>query len=250
MVGALLFMKISVHANKFKLLTSAALIALLLSGCLYPQTDSSSTSTVSKESMRNVQAAIEQYMNEKGILPIHNSDSTVDRYEKFRVNFDVLKKERYIDMLPSSSFEGGGNFYFLVLNEDTEPIVKAQSIYLIQKIIDLQRQVDAFKAENGKLPIVDQVYEGFHTIDYKAMSIKAPQLHSIYSGGITELLIGESGKVYINYASDIYQMMKQHPDYELAEQHDLRELLVMYSDYVPVHSPKYKLVNDEPIPYE
>jgi len=42
----------------------------------------------------------------------------------------------------------------------------------------------------------------------------------------------------------------QHPDYELTDENDLRELLVMYSDYVPVKSAKYKLHNDEPVPYE
>lgn len=236
--------------NKLKLSITVTLIALLLSGCLYPQTDSSSSTIVSKESMRNVQAAVDQYMNDKSILPIHNSDSNVDRYEKFRVNFDMLKQEGYVEVLPSSSFEGGGNYYFLILNEDTQPTVKAQSIYLIQKIIDVQRQVDAYRDKNGVLPAADQVYEGFYAIDYEALDIKAPQLHSIYSGSISELLLGESGTVYINYASDIYQMMMQHPDYELTDENDLRELLAMYSDYVPVKSAKYKLQNDEPVPYE
>src|SRR5690606_1443764 len=238
------------NMNKIKLSITVTLIALLLSGCLYPQTDSSSTTIVSKESMRNVQAAVDQYMTDKGILPIHNSDSTVDRYEKFRVNFDMLKQEGYVEVLPSSSFEGGGNYYFLILNEDTKPTVKAQSIYLIQKIIDVQRQVDAYKGNNGVLPVADQVYDGFYAIDYGALDMKAPQLHSIYSGSISELLLGESGTVYINYASDIYQMMMQHPDYELTDENDLRELLVMYSDYVPVKSAKYRLQNDEPVPYE
>lgn len=243
-------MKKQYNINKLKLSLTVALISLLLSGCLYPQTDSSTSSIVSKESMRNVQAAIDQYLNDKGILPIHNSDASVDRYEKFRVNFDTLKKEGYVDVLPSSAFEGGGNYYFLILNEDTEPTVKAQSIYLIQKMIDVQQKVDTYKSKNGTLPIAEQVYEGFYALDYKALDMKAPELHSLYSGGISELLIAESGTVYINYASDIYQMMKQHPEAELSDEHDLRELLVMYSDYVPVNSAKYKLINDEPVPYE
>lgn len=238
------------NVNKLKLSITVALLSLLLSGCLYPQTDSSSTTIVSKESMRNVQAAIDQYMNDKGILPIHNSDSSVDRYEKFRVNFDMLKKEGYVDVLPSSSFEGGGNYYFLILNEDTEPTVKAQSIYLIQKMVDVQQKVDTYKDKHGTLPAAEQLYDGFYALDYDALEIKAPELHSMYSGSITELLIADSGTVYINYASDIYQMMRQHPDAELSDDHDLRELLVMYSDYVPVKSAKYKLLNDEPVPYE
>lgn len=236
--------------NLFKLSMTAALITVLLSGCLYPQSDSSPSDAVSKEAIRNVQGAVEQYLSEKSILPVHNSDSSVDRYEKFRINFDLLKQEGYIDMLPRSSFEGGGNFYFLILNEDTEPVVKAQSIYLSQKIIDLQRQVDDYAKQNGQLPADEQLYEGFSTIDYAKLKLKTPELHSVYSGSIVQLMLSDSGKVYINYASDIYQAMLANPEVELAEDADLRELLVLGSDYVPVKSPKYRLLNDEPVPYE
>src|SRR5690606_31848036 len=102
---------------------------------------------------RNVQGAVDQYLQDKSILPIHNSDATVDRFEKFRVNFEILKNERYIEMLPRSAFEGGGNYYFLILNEDTEPVIKAQSIYLSQQIIDLQRKVDEYESKHGNLPL-------------------------------------------------------------------------------------------------
>lgn len=233
-----------------KLSITATLLTLLLSGCLYPQTDSSPTDVVSKEAIRNVQAAVDQYLAEKSILPIHNSDSTVDRYEKFRVNFDLLKKESYVEHLPSSSFEGGGNFYYLILNEETDPVVKAQNIYLTQKVIDLQRKVDDYKSQHGNLPMTDKLYDGFYGIDYKALNMKTPEVHSPYSGSIAQLMLSESGTVYVDYASDIYQAMLANPELEISEEQDLRVLLIEKSDYVPVKGAEYRLLNNEPVPVE
>jgi len=231
-------------------MTMTALLLVVLSGCLYPQSDSSSTQSVSKEAIRNVQGAIEQYMDEKSVLPIVNSDTSVDRFEKFRVNFDILKREGYLEMLPRSSYEGGGNFYYLILNEETEPVVKAQSVYLTQKIIDIQRKVEEYQSKNSKLPLGDKLYEGFYAIDYKALNMKTPELHSLYSGSIVQLMLTEAGSVYIDYASDIYQAKVANPELTEDAYDDWRYVLILNSDYVPVKSPKYKLIDGEPIPYE
>lgn len=245
-----MMIKLAAERRVFKLMFTVMFISVLLSGCLYPQSDSSKADIVSKEAIRNVQGAIDQYLQEKSILPIHNSDASVDRYEKFRINFEVLKKEGYIEMLPRSSFEGGGNYYFLILNEDTDPIVKAQNIYLTQKIIDLQRTVDDYVSKHQKLPKGEPLYEGFYALDYGALNMSTPKLHSVYSGSIVQLMISESGIVYIDYASDIYQAKLAHPELELPEDYDWRNILILNSDYVPVKSTAYKMVDDVPIPYE
>lgn len=242
--------KNSKTSSLVKLLMLITTLSLFMTGCMYPKPDTSSGVVVTKEAMRNTQGAIEQYITTTGVLPIHNSDSSVAKYEKFRVNFGKLVDEKYIDYIPNSAFESGGNFYYLVLNEEEEPIVKAQSILLTQQVIDLQTKVTDYITAHGDIPAGMEAYEGIYYIDFDKLNIKKPSLKSVYTGNVSELLVSSKGNVYIDYASDIMQLLQKDSSLIVSDQLDLRELLIANSDYVPVKSTTYKLVNGDPVAFE
>ncbi|HIW33127.1 MAG TPA: DUF3939 domain-containing protein, partial [Candidatus Paenibacillus intestinavium] len=98
-------------SSVIKMLLIVTTLLVVMTGCMYPKPDSSSGVVVSKEAIRNIQGAIEQYITTTGVLPIQNSDSTVGKYEKFRIDFEKLTKGSYIEYIPNSAFESGGNFY-------------------------------------------------------------------------------------------------------------------------------------------
>lgn len=233
-----------------KLLLVVTTLLLVMTGCMYPKPDSSSGVIVSKEAMRNIQGAIEQYLTTTGVLPIHNSDGSVGKFEKFRVDFEKLTSGGYIEYIPNSAFESGGNFYYLVLNEEEEPTVKAQSILLTQQVIDLQSKVSDYISAKGEIPAGIEAYDGIFYIDFDKLNSKKPTLKSVYTGNISELLVSSNGTVYIDYAMDIMQLLQRDSSLIVSDQLDLRELLVANSDYVPVKSMEYRLVNGEPVAYE
>ncbi|MFD0711147.1 hypothetical protein [Paenibacillus sp. GCM10027626] len=232
--------------HRVKIALMLSLITLFLSGCLYPKEKLAQNQKPAKDALMNVQLVVDKYQKDTGLLPIRNSEPDTPRYEKFMIDFDKLLRMNYVSEIPASAFEKGGSYYFLVINEETDPTVKLMNLAQFQKINDVQNAVAAYKNNNGgKLPAGEKYYPDFYLIDYSKLSVKEPEIQSVFSGQTLHTLLDEMGKVYIDYAIDISQMMPSASSgYE--NMADLRELLVEQSDFVPVKSPGYKLINGEP----
>lgn len=225
-----------------------AMLALLLTGCLYKQAGDSRGSAVSKEAIRNVQGAIDQYFDDNQLLPIQNSDINVHKYEKFKIDFQVLQRGGYLENIPGSAFENGGNYFYLIQNEEVKPIVKVQDILLTQKVNEVQGWVETYIHAHHDIPGNEQIYEGFYSIDYDKLGKKQPQLLSLYGSHTIDLMVSTNGVVYIDYAIDLMQVIQNTDQSSITEEQDLRELLIEHSDYVPVKSTAYHFINGEPVP--
>jgi len=233
-------------ARQAALLAALLLAASLVSGCLYPQERKAQNQVSTKEAVRNVQGAIEQYFADKSVLPIKNAESSTPVYEKFFIDFAKLQREGYISSIPTAAFENGGNYYFLIIDEENTRQVKLMDIVTYQKINDIQSWVRTYVQTNGKLPMGEEMYEGFYLIDYKALSKKEPELVSQFSRQTLQAVIDNNGTVYTDYGIDIMQLLQKDGTEGLEQGLDLRELLVAASDFVPVKAPVYHLIDGEP----
>lgn len=221
-------------------------IVLALSGCMYPKDQLKQNQVAPKEAIRNVQAAIDQYQQETGMLPIKNSTAETPKYEKFYVDFAKLGRTGYMTDIPSSAFENGGNYSFLVIDEETKPRIKLLDIVAFQKINDIQSWVTSYIQTSSKLPKGEEMYPGFYQIDYKGMNKTAPTIRSVFSGQTIQALVDDNGVVYSDYGIDIMQFVQKNENKDIDADMDLRALLVDGSDFVPVKAPAYHLVNNEP----
>ncbi|WP_165861212.1 DUF3939 domain-containing protein [Paenibacillus paeoniae] len=222
-----------------------AVITLSLSGCLYPEDEKQSAPP--KEAVRNVQAAIDQYFDEQGLLPIVTSSQDVPVYEKYKIDYKKLQAKGYLSYIPSAAFENGGNYYFIIIDEETDPTVKLMDIATFQKLIDVQSWVKQYRDSRSALPKKDEMYPGFYTIDYESMGKKAPDIRSMFSGVGLHAILDDKGNIYVDYGIDLMQYIQKNGESAASEVADLRELLVRGSDFVPVKSPAYKLVGGEPV---
>ncbi|WP_219836525.1 hypothetical protein [Paenibacillus sp. R14(2021)] len=224
------------------------MMTALLSGCLYPKDQLGQYQKPPKDAILNVQTVVDQFQKDTGLLPIQNSDEKTPVYEKFKVDFDKLQRMNYISTIPDTAYEKGGSYYYLVINEEKDPTVKLMNLVLYQKINDLEASVMAYAdANGGKLPAGQKLYPSFTAIDYDALNVKEPVLHSIFSGSLLSAMMDPSGHVYIDYGADIMQQLsKLNEGKKPASDTDLRMILVDNSDFVPVKSPLYKLVNGDP----
>lgn len=146
------------------LLLLLVLLVLSLGGCMYPKEQQHPGSGY-RESVKRVQAAVDDYQKQKGLLPILTSDQATPRYEKFVIDLHKLQQEGYLDEIPAAAFEKGGSAHFLVLDEETDPQVKLMDLVTVQKVNDIQRKVNLYKsAHGGKLPAGRSCIRALHPL--------------------------------------------------------------------------------------
>ncbi|TYP77772.1 hypothetical protein [Paenibacillus methanolicus] len=222
-------------------------MAVLLSGCLYPDEERAASQLPAKDEVMNVQTVIDQYQKDTGLLPIMNSEPNTPVYEKYLIDFGKLTRMKYLSDIPPAAFEKGGNYYFLIINEETDPTVKLMNLAVYQQVNDVQREVSSYQRTKGALPRGEEVYPGYYRIDYSALNVREPKLVSIFTGQTQQTMMDAGGNVYVDYTADMMQAIQKSGESPSPDQ-DLRELLASRSDFVPVKSPAYRFINNEPKP--
>lgn len=227
-----------------------SIITAMLTGCLYSSKQVQEQQVSYRESVDRIQKAIELFQDEQSILPIITAGEETPRYEKFRIDLDKLNKMGYIDEIPVTAFEKGGSAYFLLLDEEVDPKVKVMDLMTVQKVNDVQRQVNTYRNTNdGELPVQDnnETYPGLYTVDLKKAKAESYALKSIFSSQEQSYMVDHVGRVYVDYAFDIMQAIEKSgasaTDYD-----DLRVLLTEQSYFVPVKSLPYQWVDGVPVP--
>lgn len=241
--------RIGLHGSVQRIASLLVIVMALLalSGCMYPKDQLKQNQAPPKEAVRNVQAAIDQYQTDTGMLPIKNSSVETPLYEKFIIDFIPLQGKGYLSDLPSASFEKGGNYYFLIINEETKPAVKLMNLVNYQQINDIQGWVQSYSLNHdGQLPKGDQAYPGYYYMDYEVLKQKTPTIKSDFSGQTLAAIMDEQGKVYTDYGLELMQAVQKSGSFEYEESFDLRTLLVDSDMFVPIKSPVYHWVDNQP----
>jgi hypothetical protein len=232
-----------------KRVTTAGLIAATLfslTGCLYLDDQRVGSDVSARESVLTVQDAVDRYQEQTGLLPLLNSAESVPLYEKFKIDFGKLKRMNMIAQVPSAAFENGGSYQFLIIDEDSKPLVKLLDLVQFQLVADIQKKVDEYGGQHGnKLPVGVEVYPGFRSVDFNKLGSKAPEIVSDYSHQFLNLIADEQGKVYIDYGIDIASALNKAGTTPSADV-DLRRALIDASYYVPVRAPVYHWANGAP----
>lgn len=220
---------------------------LLTAGCLYPQDQTPGNQASSRSAVALVQDAVDRYREATGVLPIQSADQSVPLYEKFKIDFAKMKRMGYVESVPKLAFENGGSYVFLIIDEETKPVVKLLDVAAHQGIASVQQQVDAYRKRNSDdIPAGAEADPGFRYVDFGKLGMKPPKLTSVYSRRPLELMVDEQGRVYADYRIDIADAMKKTAHAESTKGEDLRRRLIDASDFVPVKSPAYREVDGMP----
>src|SRR5699024_6632972 len=104
---------------------SALLITILLSGCLYPQKELSQNQAPNDAQLEMVQTAVEEYQGKtQGLVPIKTKENDSPIFQKYLVDFNLLKEEQILTELPGNAYENGGIYQYTIITPEDDPRVK------------------------------------------------------------------------------------------------------------------------------
>jgi hypothetical protein len=234
--------------RKWIQLILVCLMLLFTSGCLYPDDRRMERQGNPQEFIVVVQAAINTYQDNTGILPIKNSDMDTPIYEKYRVDFKKLIDRGYLSRIPANAFENGGTHYYVLVNVEDQPTVKLLDIISLQQVREIERLVNDYVSLNsGEIPQKSHVSGEWYTIDFTKIGKERVQVKSVYSKQYLSLLVHTSGEVVIEYAPEIMKIITRNEIVDVAPNLDLRSFLVEHSYYVPGQSNAYFWESDQPV---
>ena len=227
--------------KKVSMLIMFTVIALLLSGCMFPESERAENQIPYEEQVNSVQNAVKQYQEESGgLLPIKTRDMDVDQYIKYPIDFSKIVP-KYLAEIPSNAFETGGIFQYVLVDVEENPTVKLVDLQLAETI----RSINVRKSANGgQAPIAEIIADNVYRLNYTAMGFREEQVAiSPYSGRNLPLVITGRGDVYVDYSMDLYTELQEYEG-TIEEGQDIRFLLYDDSPIVPAYSLPYT-VNEE-----
>lgn len=231
--------------KKASMLTMFTVIAMLLGGCMFPESERAENQIPYEEQVNSVQNAVMQYQEESGgLLPIKTRDMDVDQYIKYPVDFSKIVP-KYLAEIPSNAFEVGGIFQYVLMDVEENPTVKLVDLQVAETI----RSINVRKSANGgQAPIAEIIADNVYRLNYSAMGFREEQVAvSPYSGRNLPLVVTGKGDVYVDYSMDLYTALQEYEG-TIEEGQDIRFLLYQDNPIVPAYSLPYTVNEDgEPI---
>lgn len=230
--------------KSFKLIASLTVLSVLLSGCLYPDERKAENQVPSAFYLEATQKAIEQFQQDTGVLPIVTKQMDTPIFEKYEIDFRKMIP-RYMPDAPGNAFEKGGVYKYVLIDVETKPTAKLLNLGAVSTVADVQSAVNRYRGYYNKLPIKDDLGNGYYSIDHEELGVKTWQVPSTVGQNFLPLVMNANGEVGIDYASDIAQLLREKK-VEVPKNTDPRYVFARESMFVPAKSFPYELVNGEP----
>ncbi|WP_411844389.1 hypothetical protein [Salinicoccus sp. HZC-1] len=207
---------------------------ILMSGCLYPESEKIENQIPGDAQVEMVQNAVEQYQEDSdGLLPIKTKENQRE-YLKYQVDFDMLVPN-YLNERPENSYEAGGKYQYVIIDAENDPQIKLADLGITGDIRSLTIRLDAMGeyVELGEEvgPNVYQLDLGFYKLSDN------PTVTSPYSGSSLNVYYNGGQEFVVDYREDIGRIISENNlEFETGE--DVRHILYEYTPIVPIYSPQ------------
>ena len=221
---------------------------LMLTGCLYPSSEKAENQIPNDTQLATVQAAVDQYQEEKnGLVPIRTKSSDTPIFEKYLIDFSLLKDANTLAEIPGNAFENGGYYQYSLITPEDNPTVKVIDLRITEAIRSVNIRLDAFRQEHTYPAFGEKVEEGIYLVDYEKLGLdEQPTIVSPYSQENLPIIMDVNGKLYVDYRIDLNIALSEY-DHEYEEGDDIRFLLTDNTPFAPAYSLPYTIENGEPV---
>lgn len=220
-------------------------VSFVLSACMYPEEELAQNKIPYEDQIQSVQAAVSQFQKaNNGILPIKTKEAGTPIYQKYPIEFKKIAPA-YMAEPPGNAFESGGIFQYVLVDVETNPTVKLLDVRMAETIRDVKIRIQT----QGYPPYKERLANNVFSLDYKKLGYKEePVVVSPFTQKNLPLVIDGNAEVYIDYRSDLYELLqKSEHSYKAGD--DIRDILVKNSFFVPAYSLPYTIdeESNEPV---
>ncbi|GAF14345.1 LOW QUALITY PROTEIN: ABC transporter periplasmic binding protein YphF [Bacillus sp. JCM 19045] len=228
--------------------SGAAFILLLLSGCFLPNTERAENQVPYPDQLASVQAAVDQFQQDTGVLPINTFDETTNLYQRYVVDFRQLVPS-YMQSPPGTSFENGGTHQFVLVNVEEDPEVKVVDVTVMNTINRLNQRINDYRRKHDYAPIKEALDYNLFSLDYKKLGYsEEPLINSLIMIRFCRFYLRMKAISLLTTSLIYWSNSSQGVTYE--EGIDLRPQLYEESPYVPLFSVPYTYHPDEGVQYD
>lgn len=231
-----------------KLLLVIITSMFLLTGCLYPKEELAKNQIPNESQLEMVQNAVDQYVEmTDGLVPIKTKPSDVDIYEKYLIDFTILKENNLISEIPGTAYENGGAYQYIILDPENNPRVKLIDLRISDKLRELYTKLDIYRSEHLYPPFGEQIEKGIYKLNYEKLGYKSePQVVSPFTKNNLPVVMNTDGELFVDYRIDLQQALDEF-DHSFEEGDDIRSILEDNYHFVPVYSLPYTIKDGEPV---
>lgn len=227
--------------------TSVIFIVLLLTGCLYPKSELTKNEAPNEDQLEIVQTALEKYQEKTGgLMPIKTKPSDTSMFEKYLIDFNILKEKNIISDIPGNAYENGGIYQYTLITPEEDPRVRLIDLRVTEAIRKVSVKLDIYRSKNTYPPFGDEIEKGIYTIDYKELGFSNEQyVVSPYSNKNLPIIMDVDGQLYVDYRIDLTDALETY-DHDYKEGEDIRWILADNTPFAPAYSLPYTILDGEP----
>lgn len=230
--------------KKLRSLFLIGVIALLLVGCAYPESEKIAQKVPDVDQLAAMQRAVDEYREATGgLVPIKTSELDTDIYIKYLVDFQKLVP-KYIAQIPQNAYEKGGIYQYIIWDPENKAEVKLVDLNAIERM----REISIRKMGMNYIPTTGVISNNMYQINFEKLGYKTDiTVKSPYSGAELPIFMTGDGELHVDYLVDLGQLIKEEqPNVQPGD--DIRHLLVEKYPVVPAYSIPYTVdENGEPI---
>lgn len=231
---------------KRTILIMVSFAVLFLSACMYPKSELAKNQVPNEEQLDMVQEAVNQYREDtNGLIPIKTKEADADQYEKYLIDFVLLKEEQYLTETPGTAYENGGVYQYVIIRPEDESLVKLIDLRVVEKLREVYVRLDTYRSKNIYPPFGEQIDDGLFQLNYKKLNYSSePHVVSPFTGNNLPFILDKNGELYIDYRIDLQQALSEY-EHSLQEGDDIRTILEDNYPFVPVYSLPYTVKENE-----
>lgn len=227
---------------------AALLFAVFLSGCMYPQSQLQQNQVPYQEQLEMVQTAVDKYREEQnGLVPIRTKPNETAIFEKYLIDFTLLRERGLLGQVPGNAYENGGIYQYTLITPEDDPRVRLIDLSMTEAIRSVNVKLDIFRSEHIYPAYGEKIADGVYTVDYEKLKLDSPPtVKSPYSQENLSIVMDVDGNLFVDYRIDLAKALDEF-DHDYKTGDDIRYIIADNTPFVPAYSIPYTIEDGEPV---